>query len=428
MLKLALLLLPLAGTAAIWRWKNASPAAQRLIAATVIHATAAIAILGVAFSTSDHAGGWHLLLVNSVFLLTAWGFLLPGLFGQRHADEYRSVWPNLLLLLAALNGPGLASGPVPYYIALESALFAIWLCLGVGSIEAPDIRRSLVAFSLGTGLVLAGMLLLSPGADAPLRVKTGATLAGVGLAVCTGLAPTHGWLPAVVARLPLPAGLLVAVLVPCAGMVGWLRLLAAVAPGGLASDTLLLMRLFGLATMAAAAWELATRCRGKTFLAHAAIFHTGVMVFAVGLGGQGGLLHGTGRALVLTALFLVDSALGGGSGVWRKRPFAAAAWLGASLAWCASPPFPLFASVFAVTAQAFAAFVWLWGALFLILLFAGIVAFAAPSLAVLSGTAGEEGEDHPYPGSLWASFLALALAVGLGLGIPEWLRNMEPYF
>lgn len=448
MLKIALLLLPLAGTAGLWLRKNASPLVQRLVTVAVIHVTAALAVW-VQTAGTDPVGGWYLLLVNAVFVLSSWGFLLPGLFSQRHAHEYRFIQPDLLLLLAALNGIGLASGPVFYYVALESALFAIWLCLGVGSIEAPDVRGSLIAFSLGTGLVLAGLVLLSPGLGAsfaamdtaalpPLRLTIGAALAAVGLAVCTGLAPAHGWLPAVVARLSRPAGMLVAILVPCAGLVGWLRLLAALAPPGTAADTLWLMRALGLATMAAAVWGLAVRRQEKAFFAHAAVFHTGAMVFAVGMGGPGvwaGLLHGSGRALVLAAVFMAGSALVARGkeldqirGAWRGRPFVAAAWFGSVLAWCCAPPFPLFASVFAsvfaVANRAFAAAIWWWGGLFALLLFLGAIAFAAPGLAALAGTAEEEDGGEAHSGSVWAALLALAAAATLGLGVPDGLADL----
>jgi hydrogenase-4 component F len=187
------------------------------------------------------------------------------------------------------------------------------------------------------------------------------------------IAPLHGWLPDAYAEGPAPLTTIYSGLTLNVALLAILRFrhlmqTNAAAHGGAMQPGPFLL-ILGLASLALAAFSLSRRRDARRFFGFSSIEHSGIAVFAFGIGGAaaifGGLLHMLLHTLIKSALFqaLIRAAgLRGGAapgefGFARLRGIAASSpalgWLlGAGVfALSGMPPSGLFVSEFIIVSQ-----------------------------------------------------------------------------
>jgi hydrogenase-4 component F len=218
----------------------------------------------------------------------------------------------------------------------------------------------------------------------------------IGFGTKAGLFPMHAWLPDAHSEAPSPvSALLSAVLLNCALLV-ILRMYLIVSRtlGPAFPQTLLLV--FGLMSLAVAAFFIVSQGHMKRLLAYSSVENMGLIALGLGLGGPLGvfaaLLHTINHSLAKTLLFCGSGNvllkygtpdLGVVRGLLRCAPITAVLFGAGALALGGIPPFNVFFSEFLlVTAGIKAGHGWLM-ALCLVLLtvvLAGLVRMVASSL------------------------------------------------
>jgi hydrogenase-4 component F len=189
----------------------------------------------------------------------------------------------------------------------------------------------------------------------------------VGYGTKVGLAPMHTWLPDAHSQAPSPvSGLLSGVLLNCAVYaVLRFRVLSIDAGGASFSNHLLIG--FGLFSVALAVPFLAVQHDMKRMLAYHSVEHMGIIILAVGIGGQvalyAALLHLVAHSLTKSSLFFaagsVVQAFNSRSmhrmrGLLRVTPLPAASLVLGALALAGFPPFAMFTSEYGLVSGAFA--------------------------------------------------------------------------
>ena len=291
-------------------------------------------------------GFWAILLavplagnVGAAWLLieatTAASALLVGFSGKARALE--AAWKYLVLtslgLGVALLGIVLLSAGVPGG--------------GVGSLS----WHALTTYSSGRGTALVAYLLLL-----------------VGLATKIGWAPVHNWLPDAHSEAPAPvSALLSSALLPAVLLVAW-RSQQALAPVVGERTTRTVLVGFGIASLVVAVPFLWRPMAWKRLLAYSSLEHMGVIALGIGfatpLAIAGVVIHLSAHAVAkalgfyaATPLLAHEPRAAGHAvtGIGRTQPRLGAA-MGLSLGTLAGlPPFPLFVSEVLVLAGGFQA-------------------------------------------------------------------------
>jgi hydrogenase-4 component F len=386
------------------------------------------AVQNLAFVTSEHASmsirRWR---AYHALGLTVLGAVLMGLY----ADNIGLLWVAVeIATIAGTLGVSLPRTP--------SALEAGWKYFILGGVG--------IALALfGTMLVyLAAQPALGPGLPAMSFAALGTHAAGLDGPVLTlafvfilfgygtkaALVPLHGWLPDAYAEGPAPLTAVLSGLTLNVALIAILRFrhLAAQNAAALPPGPFLLT--LGLASLALPAFSLAQRRDARRFLGFSSIEHSGLVVFAFGLGGAaaifGALLHMALQSLIKSAALqaLIRAATWRGAFSFaRLRGMAATSaplgWLlGAALfALVGLPPSGLFASEFIIISQTLQRQPWLSAPLGLCLMLCAIavirtigpLVFAAPPRHSPPARAGWD---------LALSALHLAAAFGLAFLMP----------
>jgi len=254
----------------------------------------------------------------------------------------------------------------------------------------------------------------------------------VGYGTKVGLAPMHTWLPDAHSQAPSPiSGLLSGVLLNCAlYAVLRFRVLTIDAVGGSYADHLLIG--LGLFSVALAVPFLLVQHDIKRMLGYHSVEHMGIIVLAVGIGGQvalyAAMLHLVAHSLTKSSLFFaagsVAQAFSSRSmhrmrGVLRVTPVAGAGLVLGALALAGLPPFAMFTSEYGFVSGSFAngrAVIGVVGIL--------LVALAAASLLYHTITAAYH-EPRPNATAHSAS-VAAALSVFVPLCLLLWVSVAPP--
>jgi hydrogenase-4 component F len=187
------------------------------------------------------------------------------------------------------------------------------------------------------------------------------------------LVPLHGWLPDAYAEGPVPLTATLSGLMLNVALIAILRfrhlMQANFAAGGAAMNPGPFLMTLGLASLLLTGFSLARRRDARRFFGFSSIEHSGLAVFAFGIGGAAaifaGLLHMILHTLVKSALFQAltkGAALRGGAGPGNygfshlRGMLATNKWLAAALGGCVFaltglPPSGLFTSEFLIVSR-----------------------------------------------------------------------------
>ncbi len=348
---------------------------------------------------------------------------------------------NLGLLWVAIESATLASVLLVRFYNQKSSLEAAWKYIIIGSagIALALFGTVLTYFAavpvLGDqaehGLNWSVLVQVAQNCQ-PAAMRLGFVMVLVGYGTKAGLVPMHTWKPDAYAEAPVPvAALLGAGFINCAvyGIARFYALAARCLGHDYAGNLLVI---FGIASILVAAPFVLVQRNFRRLLAYSSIDHAGIMVAALGFGGQRGalamllhmLFHGVTKPLLFFCAGNVQQYFGTPyfrqlNGVIRTLPWTGSLLLLATFAVTGTPPFSIFQSEFmALSAALLADRVWPAG-----LFIAGIVTIFAGFLAHMSKLNLGQPTDASTRGTecrwkLSAMLLVAAPVIALGLVLP----------
>jgi hydrogenase-4 component F len=331
--------------------------------------TTAIANLGFVAASLDALSLNRWRIYHAMFQLVL-GACLLGLYAD-----------NLGLLWVALEGATIAGTVAVSLPRSASALEAAWKYFILGGVGiALALFGTMVTYlaaepALGPGL--AAMSFSALAAHGAALNGTLLTLAFVfllfGYGTKAALVPLHGWLPDAYAEGPAPVTTAMSGLTLNVALLAILRFRHVLhenffSGGGAMPPGPFLLTL-GLASLLLTAFSLSRRRDARRFFGFSSIEHSGLAVFAFGIGGAvaifGGLLHMMLHTLIKSALFqaLIRAAAARGSaapghyafahlrGLAGGQKYLGWALAAAMFALTGMPPSGLFASEFIIISQ-----------------------------------------------------------------------------
>ena len=478
MLLTLLVLLPLLAGLLCWRLRQPAVLERINLLAFAAGAVLAVWLAGevLARGTVEAFGGFlrvdslsALVVGLNAFVALACGLYAVGYFRQEQRlgrinaallHRYYSLTPifvgtmmavpllnNLGLLWVALESATLASVLLVRFYNQKSSLEAAWKYIIIGSAGiALALFGTVLVYSSAVQVVGLraengfnwSVLFAMADKCQPAPMRLGFVLVLVGYGTKAGLAPMHTWKPDAYAEAPLPsAALLGAGFINCA-IYAIMRFyaLASKCLGHHYTGNLLV--LFGVASILVAAPFVLVQRNFRRLLAYSSIDHAGIMVAALGFGGELGalaaMLHLVFHAVTKPLLFFcagnVQQHYGSPyfrkvTGVIHTLPWTGGLFLLVAFAVTGLPPFSLFQSEFMALSAALAADrVWPAG-----LFVAGIVTIFAGFLVHISKlTLGRPARDTARgvecPWKLGAMLLVTAPVVALGLALPAPLYEL----
>ncbi len=370
-------------------------------AAGWINLAAAIGTALLAARLPGQTGAGELLLVDplsahmamltaSIGVIAAWfslGYIrheaASGRLDGWRLRQYHALFQAFLgfMLLALLsNNLGIA------WVGMEAATISAVIVVGLSrTAEAVEASwKFFILCGVGIALALFGTIVLAlaaipvTGPGLPAMSWTSLALAGprmqgsllnlafvfllIGYGTKAALAPLHGWMPDAHAEGPTPVSAVLAGSIPGVALVLILRLRGLMVDNPEAISPGPPLMALGLASALLAAFSLWRRRDVKRFFAFSTIEQTGVVAFALGLGGAGAtfaaMLHLTLHTLAKAAVFV---CVGRAAQLKGGQRFTDIGGLGATplgltlaaaiVAVAGIPPFGLFASEFLVMAE-----------------------------------------------------------------------------
>lgn len=467
------LLTPLVAALAAFVLRWLAPAAHRLVA--TLHLVSVTALLALALVVVGQvlaegpqglAGHWFYVDgLGAVFLALVGviGFI-TGLYSvgyMRHELAHGEVTPATLcsyygffnLFLFTMLLVVTANNLIMMWVAIEATTLGSAFLVGLygqrSSLEAA--WKYIVICSVGVAFGLYGTVLVFSNAAAVMAQPEGAAFWTVvmqsahqldptlmrlsfvfvliGFGTKAGLFPMHAWLPDAHSEAPSPvSALLSAVLLNCALLV-IIRyaMLVGRSVGPAFPQTLLLV--FGLMSIAVAAFFIVVQRDMKRLLAYSSVENMGLIAVALGVGGPLGVLaalfHTINHSLAKALLFCGSGNvllkygtrdLDAVKGLLRVAPASGVLLAAGALALGGLPPFNVFVSEFmVVTAGIAAGHGWLMALTLLLLtvVLGGLVRMVAGAVLGASPDAVQKGE----PGLLTVLPMALLLAAMLTLGV-----------
>jgi len=403
---LCLVVLPLAAAAVIWALRLRRAAGLVSIGLSGVMLVAALAVFirvqergpQTAFGDwiyIDSLGVIVLTLITVVGMcaaLNSQSYIAHDVArGELRAEDEARYYALFLAFMATMAAVPVVNNLGVMWVAIEATTVVSVLLVSIyrtgHSLEAA--WKYLVLGSVGIALALFGTMMTYYAASATIGESAGAlnwtelratsvqldpdvmrlafifVLVGYGTKV--GLAPMHTWLPDAHSQAPSPvSGLLSGVLLNCAVYaVLRFRVLTMDAVGGSYADHLLIG--FGLFSVALAVPFLVVQHDIKRMLAYHSVEHMGIIVLAVGVGGQvalyAAMLHLVAHSLTKSSLFFaagsVVQAFNSRSmhrmrGLLRITPIPGAALVVGALALAGLPPFAMFTSEYGLVSGSFA--------------------------------------------------------------------------
>lgn len=255
----------------------------------------------------------------------------------------------------------------------------------------------------------------------------------VGYGTKVGLAPMHFWLPDAHSQAPSPASALLSGALLNTAFFAILRMFAIVMrmEGSVFVSHLVLI--FGILSLLVAFPFILLQQDIKRMLAFSSVEQMGIIAFAIGIGGEVGLvaalLQMFNHAMAKSTLFMTagnmtqyyrTKNMGRMRGALQSMPYTGPFFLIAVFAVSGAPPFSLFTSEFAISANAFATGHWFVTALFLIVLAAIFGVMVYQSGRVLLGSTPHKEMVKERAG--WTTIpllLPLSFVLVFGLFIPH---------
>ena len=409
----------------------------------------------------DPAGGLLVATIGAIGVASV--LVAPAYLDSSHGSVVREerrermFFAAFFAFWAVLLAVPLAGNVGAAWLLIEATTAASALLVGFsGRARALEAAwKYLVLTSLGLGVALLGIVLLSAGVPeggvgalswhALSTYSSGSESALVayllllaGLAAKIGWAPVHNWLPDAHSEAPAPvSALLSAALLPAVLLVAW-RSQQALAPvvGERTTQTVLIG--FGLASLLVAVPFLWQPMAWKRLLAYSSLEHMGVIALGIGfatpLAIAGVVIHVGAHAVAkalgfyaATPLLVHDPRAAGHAvtGIGRTQPRLGAA-MGLSLGTLAGlPPFPLFVSEALVLAGGFQAGRTWTAAVATVLLALGFLGLAHTLIETIGGK--RHRREVAVAGLRGVTFLTVASAAALlGLAaVGPWLPRTD---
>lgn len=403
---LCLVLAPAAAAAAIWtlRLRRAGSAIAIAVSAVMLAAALAIFVRVQDRGPQTAFGDWVYIDSLGVIVLTL--ITIVGLCGALNSRSYIAhdlargelrpqdeprYYALFLGFMTTMVAVPVVNNLGVMWVAIEATTVVSVLLVSIyrtgRSLEAA--WRYLLLGSVGIALALFGTMMTYYAASASIGESASALnwtelRAGsgrldpevmrlafifilVGYGTKVGLAPMHTWLPDAHSQAPSPiSGLLSGVLLNCAVYaVLRFRVLTIDSVGGPFADHLLIG--FGLFSVALVVPFLVVQHDIKRMLGYSSAEHMGIIVLAVGIGGQvalyAAMLHLVAHSLTKSSLFFaagsVVQAFNSRSmhrmrGLRRVTPLAGAGLVVGALALAGLPPFAMFTSEYGLVSGSFA--------------------------------------------------------------------------
>jgi hydrogenase-4 component F len=330
----------------------------------------------------DGLGALVVLLVSFVCTLAAIfarGYMRRG---NDHAERLWWFYCNYNLLAFALIIVPALTDPNLCWVGVELVTLFSVLLVGFES-TAPALEAAWkfsILTIMGAPISLLGFLILywayrgagGPAMEnwqalhafaptmSPNLLKLAFLLVFVGFGAKTGLVPMHTWLPDAHSQAPTPVCAVLSGVKTTVPLYVILRLLSVIlsSPEARIGEW---MVVFGLFSVAVAAFLLLQVRDYKRMFAYSTVEHMGIILTAAGFATQHGasgavfqmLNHSLTKSLCFYAAGIVLLSLGTRQirdvrGLFRVSPFAAGALLLCALAIAGAPPFPIFLSEFSI--------------------------------------------------------------------------------
>ena len=350
-----------------------------------------------------------------------------------------TISDHIMVMWIAIEATTLASAPLIFTHRTAASLEATW--------------KYVLICSVGIAMALLGSVLITLAMDAnrvdaplsftalttvapllnPFWLKAGFVLILVGYGTKMGLAPMHTWLPDAHSEAPSPASaLLSGVLLNCA-YIGIFKTNKIMHAAGLGDFSGMILIVFGLASIFAAATFILKQNEYKRLLAYSSIENMGIIAFGTGIGGIGAygamlcLIH---HSLIKSSLFLTSGniLLGCGSrlidqtgNLAKRMPRTFVAFFAGFAAISGFPPFGIFIGELFIVIGAFKAGQY-WGAGVFILSLCVIFAGFANQVMKISFNPSEAAVRIPEKASMvWPQYVLLATSMVLCFWIPDTL-------
>ncbi len=272
----------------------------------------------------------------------------------------------------------------------------------------------------------------------PVIIKMAFVFVLVGFGTKAGLFPMHAWLPDAYSEAPSPvSAMLSGMLSNCALLVIFrFSIITNLVLGP--SFVQILFLVFGMISVAAAAFFMFTQRDIKRLLAYSSIENTGLILVAFGLGGPAGIFAGLlqtiNQSLVKVLMWFASGNilikyrsrnLDQVKGLLQVIPFTGIMMIVGALAIVGTPPFNIFVSKFLIIAAGLqAGYLWLMVVCLLLLM----VVFATFFRFIASMLFGEKPDNVARGETNWLTLLPgailIVLIVGLGLFIPSDLMSL----
>lgn len=260
----------------------------------------------------------------------------------------------------------------------------------------------------------------------------------IGFAAKAGIVPFHTWLPPAHAKAPSVASAILSAVLLNIGVYGILRLYAIAHHTSAVHTISLTIIIFGIVTMAVAAFSMLSRENIKKLIAFSSIEHMGMMLIGIGLGTRsvlfGVLFYILGHSLIKSLLFFSAGIFHRQFGsdkyydmknVLTLQPLASAGVIVGGVAIIGTPVFPLF---FAKLGILIGLGQFSKPLLFIVLLLILLVASAIALFIVRTCCqVSEAGTDARYrvPWSMRLPIVALLILILiLGVFVPEGLNGL----
>ena len=331
---------------------------------------------------------------------------VAGELASRKLREYYTLTPlfifsmilvslanNLGILWVAIEGTTLASVFLVMFYGRDTSLEAAWKYAIIGGVGLSMALFGTILTYYSAHRVLATDTLAALNWSVLVRnaaqfdkptMRLAFILIFLGYGTKAGIAPMHTWKPDAYSEAPIPgAAMLAAGVLNCAlyGLIRFYILSSKCLGPQFASHLLIL---FGLLSMGVAVPFILVQKSFRRMLAYSSIDHSGIMVLALGFGGPlgilGMLLHMTFHSITKPLLFFcagnvqqhlkTDLFREAKGGLIHSMPVSGAAFLIATLAVTAAPPFSMFLSEFTILRAGFSAGYLVLAILFIVFLLA----------------------------------------------------------
>ncbi|MBQ3684924.1 MAG: hydrogenase 4 subunit F [Candidatus Methanomethylophilaceae archaeon] len=268
----------------------------------------------------------------------------------------------------------------------------------------------------------------------PNLMKMGTALVILGFGTKVGFVPMHTWLPDAHSQAPSPvSGLLSAVLLNCA-MYGVIRfyMVSEIAVPGFASTILLV---FGLISLAVAAFLIVQARDLKRMLAYSSIENMGLIAIGLGIGSPlaitAALLQLAAHSITKPILFFSAGSIvqtygtrtmADIHGLPKAAPFSSFALTAGVLAIIGVPPFAIFVGEFSLLSAAVDGYVWV-AAIVIAMLSIVAAGFVRNLVSMRAGEAPEGRHERVGFTTIAPIGCLIALSLFLGLFMPDGIRD-----